>query len=448
MSNDSKFIARPKVRFSQADADESKTKELKASADKKHTVQSNRPRIRSIVTLDKPVRVLNLNIESSSRDVKELKTTNNEGKTESLTVCSNVVPRAVQTTSLDDNCDKTECQKRLSDASSTRNIEVNSKVIDVIDISEDSSDIAITPVAPPVVQNESLDKVLKPRNNVEANVSKTDRAKARRGKENEVSTGKKGVMAAPGTTADLKVKQHKSKPFPVSVNAKKPNVTSKSFTSVASKKSNSKYTVNNFMPCHKHCKVASKTKASPIKKTLLRDIIGPKIKPYVGPGKPRKRQANLGEREDDAYAKPCTSGERLARPEYNSIMCTINKLNEMKKEKPVMDIEHLPATYKSLLNEKISSALDFPLDEAIYKNLVDLSIDEKQLPSRLTRSKDPEPRQRDAVPVLSDFFVPVVSEEYCTSISIKPRTPEIIDNWSAFRISDKIFEWKHILDHV
>lgn len=97
---------------------------------------------------------------------------------------------------------------------------------------------------------------------------------------------------------------------------------------------------------------------------------------------------------------------------------------------------------------QISSALDFPLDEAIYKNLVDLSIDEKQLPSRLTRSKDPEPRQRDAIPVLSDFFVPVVSEEYCTSISIKPRTPEIIDNWSAFRISDKIFEWKHILDHV
>ena len=446
MSNDSKFIARPKVRFSQADADESKTKELKASADKKHTVQSNRPRIRSIVSLDRPVRVLNLNVESNSQDSKELKTTN-EGKTESLTVCSNVAPRAVQTTSLTDNSDKTEQQKRLSDTSSNRNIEVNSKVIDVIDISEDSSDIAITPVAPPVVQKESVDKVLKPRNNVKANVSKTDRTKARRGKENEASTGKKGVKAAPGTT-DLKVRQHKSKPFPVSVNAKKPNVPSKSFTSVASKKINSKYTVTNFMPCHKHSKAASKTKGSPIKKTLLRDIIGPKIKPYVGPGKPRKRQADLEKQEDDAYTKPCTSGERLARPEYNSILCTINKLNEMKKQKPVMDIEHLPATYKSLLNEKISSALDFPLDEAIYKNLVDLSIDEKQLPSRLTRSKDPEPRQRDAVPVLSDFFVPVVSEEYCTSISIKPRTPEIIDNWSAFRISDKIFEWKHILDHV
>lgn len=353
MSNDSKFIARPKVRFSQADADESKTKELKASVDEKHNVRSNRPRIKSIVTLDRPVRVSNLNVESSSRDSNELKATNDGGKTESLTVCSNVVPCAVRTTSLTDNSDKTEQQKRLSDTSGSRNIEVNSKVIDVIDISEGSSDIAITPVAPPVVHKESLDKVLKPRNNVGANVSKTDCTKARRGKENEASTGKKGVKAAPEASTDLKVRQHKSKPFPVSVNAKKPNVTSKSFTSVASKKINSKYNATNFMPCHKHSKVASRTKASPIKKTLMRDIIGPKIKPYVGPGKPRKRQGDLEEREDDAYAKPCTSGERLARPEYNSIMCTINKLNEMKKQKPVTDIEHLPATYKSLLNEKV-----------------------------------------------------------------------------------------------
>lgn len=92
--------------------------------------------------------------------------------------------------------------------------------------------------------------------------------------------------------------------------------------------------------------------------------------------------------------------------------------------------------------------MDFPLDEAIYKNLVDLSVDEKQLPGRLIRSKDPEPRQKDAVPVLSDFFIPVPTEEYCTSISSKPRTPEMTETWNAFRISDKIFEWKYVLDHV
>lgn len=92
--------------------------------------------------------------------------------------------------------------------------------------------------------------------------------------------------------------------------------------------------------------------------------------------------------------------------------------------------------------------MDFPLDEAIYKNLVDLSIDEKQLPSRLTRSKDPEPRQRDAVPELSDFFTPVSPEEYCTPVSVKPRIQEIADNWSAFKINDKILEWKHSLDHL
>ena len=91
--------------------------------------------------------------------------------------------------------------------------------------------------------------------------------------------------------------------------------------------------------------------------------------------------------------------------------------------------------------------MDFPLDEAVYKDLVDLSIDENQLPSRLTRSKDPEPRQKDVAPVLSDFFTPESTEEYCIPVSIKPRTPETVDSWNAFRISDQINEWKHILNH-
>ena len=86
--------------------------------------------------------------------------------------------------------------------------------------------------------------------------------------------------------------------------------------------------------------------------------------------------------------------------------------------------------------------------EIIYKNLVDLSIDENQLPSRLTRSKDPEPRQKDVVPILSDFFTPISIDEYCTPVSVKPRSPETIDYWNAFRISDQIYEWKHTLNHI
>lgn len=96
--------------------------------------------------------------------------------------------------------------------------------------------------------------------------------------------------------------------------------------------------------------------------------------------------------------------------------------------------------------KQVSAALDFPPDEAIFKNLVDLSVNEDQLPSRFTRSKDPEPRNRDVSPKLSDFFTPSYSEEYCSAVNITPIIPDIVSNWSAFVISDKIFGWKQDMD--
>lgn len=97
---------------------------------------------------------------------------------------------------------------------------------------------------------------------------------------------------------------------------------------------------------------------------------------------------------------------------------------------------------------QVSSSLDFAPDEAIFKNLINLSIEESQLPPRFTRSKDPEPRQRDAVPQLSDFFSPKYANEYCTAVCIKPRSPEPLENWNAFKISDKILRWKWNMDYV
>lgn len=94
-------------------------------------------------------------------------------------------------------------------------------------------------------------------------------------------------------------------------------------------------------------------------------------------------------------------------------------------------------------------ALDFPLDKAIYKNLVDLSIDEKQLPSTIMRSKDPEPRQKDITPKLSDFFTPEDTKEVCEVVQVKPRIPKRNDSMSFSKISDKIFQvWKSDLDSI
>lgn len=67
---------------------------------------------------------------------------------------------------------------------------------------------------------------------------------------------------------------------------------------------------------------------------------------------------------------------------------------------------------------------------------------------RLTRSRDPEPREKDLVPTLNDFFVPQYAPEYCEAVKIKPQHPEIIDSWSAFRISNRVNYWKACLDEI
>lgn len=85
------------------------------------------------------------------------------------------------------------------------------------------------------------------------------------------------------------------------------------------------------------------------------------------------------------------------------------------------------------------------MDEAIFKNLVDLSIDDKQV-STIIRSKDPEPRQKDTIPKLSDFFVPEYTTDIYTHIHVKLRVSKINEDWDTFKISNKILDWKHSLD--
>jgi len=90
--------------------------------------------------------------------------------------------------------------------------------------------------------------------------------------------------------------------------------------------------------------------------------------------------------------------------------------------------------------------LDFRLDEAIYKNLIDLTIDEEVLPHIIKRSKDPKPRQKDIIPELSDSFIPEDMKEYYKDVRVKLRPPKIDGNWNAFKISAKILEWRDNLD--
>nr|XP_031833005.1 uncharacterized protein LOC116427150 [Nomia melanderi] len=446
MSANTKFFVRPKVRFCQIDVDESNTQELKHSVNQKNFVDTNKPKIRSIVTLNKPVILIKSNKSCSDQENKDLKSTNSIQRTDLSSESNNAVsPCAKETSTVVTNtCCNIETPLPLNNVNNTQNINVHSEEADKLKRPDKSVIDSLASSSASSVQEKASNKVPKAQNSVKTNVIKRDK----KGKENNASLLKKGTKNNVKKSLDSKMTQCKVKPCSNSINSKKVNI-AKPSASLASKRLKSKPTVD-VMPCYKYNTVVSKIKTSPVKKTMVRDIVGSKVKPYIGPGVPRKRQdiQKVPEIKEKSHIKPCTSGEKLAKPEYNSIMCTINKLNEIKKQRNVVDFEHLSPAYKNLINGKISSALDFPLDEAVYKNLVDLSIDEKQLPSRLIRSKDPEPRQRDIVPVLSDFFIPESTEEYYTPVSIKPRAAETVDSWSAFKISDKIFEWKHSLDHV
>ncbi|XP_076751525.1 uncharacterized protein LOC143423822 [Xylocopa sonorina] len=452
MSEAAKLFSRPKVRFSSTDVSKFETTELKNSTDQTSVQQSSKPIITSIITLDKPVKLVKLNEASTNRENKHSNLINNIQKLDSLTLCTNKVSCTVQTSSLSkENPTKTGNQIPLNNANNVQNIKSNLKQIDTskISIKHSSNDV----IASSAKQSGNLDKPTRSKKNcMETKPLKKDCTKNKRGKENEIVIDTKGIKTT--KSSDLDILKRKTKISSDNTGTRKSNVINKTSVLVKIQKpSNVEPIVVDVMPCCKYNKNASKSKdkAPAIKKTLLRDVIGPKIKPIIGPGVQRKELHSLKSLEinnENNHVKPVVSGEKLARPEYNSIMCTINKLNEMKKQKIVPDIEHLPAAYKNVINGKVSTALDFPLDEAIYKNLVDLSIDENQLPSRLTRSKDPEPRQRDVAPVLSDFFIPISTEEYCTALSTKPRSVDIEDSWDAFRISTQICEWKYNLDHT
>ncbi|KYM79312.1 hypothetical protein ALC53_10252 [Atta colombica] len=198
-----------------------------------------------------------------------------------------------------------------------------------------------------------------------------------------------------------------------------------------------------------HYKTMTRNRISPVQKIISRNVSGPKIKTSVG-SVFRKEQADpkSGDTNERCIvALDVTTVQDLAQPEYNSIICTVNKLKELERQK-IVDINHLPFELKSFLNGKISAALDFPLDETLYKNLIDLSIDEKQLPSTITRSKDPEPRQKDIIPQLSHFFIPEDIKEICEAVHVKLRASKIDDNWNAFKISNRILDWKYSVDDI
>lgn len=274
MSRDVKFFARPKVRFSQADANKLEENELKNKTEQENTVPSNKPRITSIVTLDKPIKLIKINAEFNDKENKDLHSNNNAEKLEASTVCSNAFTSCTdEITPPINNSEKTEIQKPLSNVNNIENVKGNSKTTDTSKISKKSiSDSAIIPSTSSAMQNGTSNKVLKSQNTAKINGSKRY-VKAKEGKENEALTSKKCVKDIIKVTSNVKLSHHKTKSL-TTINAKKANVICKSSTPASSKRINSK-SIMDVMPCNKYNKTT--LKAHHIKKKIQKFLKWMKI---------------------------------------------------------------------------------------------------------------------------------------------------------------------------
>lgn len=431
MTDTIKVISRPRVRFHQF-SDDSRNEEIVEHYEEQAIAQASGPSVEEFVSLKKPVGTVDPEESTNARD-KDISLGNSNIDTSSHYGITSGDIRS--TSSSDKDVIRAESRMILCDTNGIQNTEVCKM---------------------PQLDKSSQDDVLK------------DRAKCLRqkGKENKDVASRRAVSSKsanePRMGNSLRVKSITREKFKLStddncrekVNVRQKMTKSQSAPSIIKKTNSTIQGVLNaksvtapsrITSCYK---TVAKNKISPVKKIVLRNVSGPKIKTSVRPGVFRKKQNDA--RKYGANEKYSMSDDTvdLTQPEYNSIMCTINKLKELEQQRIVTDIKHLPSTLKNFLNGKISAALDFPLDEVIYKNLVDLNIDERQLPSTITRSKDPEPRQKDIVPKLSDFFIPEYTKEVCEAMHIKSRASKIDDNWNAFKISDRILEWKYSIDDI
>lgn len=356
-----KLFVRPKVRFCQTDTDESMKKETENSIDPKcESRPSGKPRIKSIVTLSKPVKLVKSNETVGIYQITDSRLIDNAQNIYSLSSNAQTHPSlSTQTSSsLDVNTSRAEKLPSLNDANNTQNIKANSKQVDTQSSPIKPSDYdTIVPVAS-LQRSEDLNKTNKPNHDTKSNSSKKDSMKVKKGneKENAARNAKKVVKTTAIKSSVLSASKTKAKLCSAGTSVKPPKIRNRPSIPNGSKRDlHSKPIAVGVMPCHKHNKVASKVKIPYVKKTVIRDIVGPKIKSCIEPGVSHRKTdiVKLPETDETLRTKPIFSGDKLARPEYNSIMCTISKLNEMKKEKAVHDIEHLSPAYKSLINEKV-----------------------------------------------------------------------------------------------
>ncbi|EZA47598.1 hypothetical protein DMN91_012333 [Ooceraea biroi] len=382
---DSKKISRPKVSFRQSEQDEEET--VKQSKEKA-TQQSEGPKIRSVVTLHAPVRIVNPEKATGAGDKGAC---SSERKADSSTHTGDTASENAPDTS-----------QAVKDAARTGEMCHASDVKEKHDVSQLSK---------------TLDNIVKNYTNLQ-----------QKGKEKMKDTSKGAAKLQPV-------------PIPRVAKLGKPPATR---AEAPKAKSATPSLQSSHMPYYK---MLVKNKPFSVKTNVKNPHVKDEpelLEEFLHLILPWHKNYRTEEFESGRHYV----GQSLEHPKCNSIVCIADKLKKLEQQKISADINHLSPLEKTILNGKISTALDFKLDEAIYKDLVNLSLDEEMFPRAVTRTKDPEPRQKDIMPKLSDFFIPEAMKEQCEAVHVKPRPPKIDENWNAFRISAKILEWRYNLDDL
>lgn len=348
MSENTKFISRPKVRFFQFSDQKQKNEIVKESCNDDTNLATNGPKIRSIVTLKRPIRIVD-SIRSTVRK-KHFPLKDCE-----ISACSHhKETENTQDTSLsNDNVPKAEVSRILRNANSRQNKKENNEILQQdknVFTQNDTSKSHRKTLQQRDKENKDiiLNKITSSKNIIKTrNCQYVQPVVCKKLK---LSTGSNDAQKTDTVKLNRTDMTKSQSAASIMKKTEKQRTKTKSL--------NAKSTMSNVMPCYRYIQTGiMKNKGSSVKKIVLRSPTGPKIKTSVEPGVSRKQQedAETDDTSKNYYTMSNTAVEKLAQPGYNSIMCTLNKLKEIKEQKIVRDINHLPPAQKNLLNGKVKS---------------------------------------------------------------------------------------------
>lgn len=339
MSEKIRAISRPKVRFSQF-SDNAQNKEKNVEHKDKTVLRANGPKILSIVSLKKPVKIVDPKKCTTVCDKDIQHDCNIE------TYCNDITSENVQSTCISNkDVSKMDTSKILRNVNGIQNIKENCNTL-------------MSGKSPQnILQNHRESKKQKGKENRDTMLKKVVSSKDMSKTRGESSQYIQSAIQTENYKRPINNNMQKIS----TMDSKNPKMTKSQFASSILKKtknqtfkgtSNAKSIAPNVMPCYK---IAAKNKMSPVKKTILRNVSGPKIKTSIGPGISHKKKNDIKTSDvNKRYnSRLDVVAEELARPAYNSIACTLNKLKELKQQKIVADIVHLSSAQKSFINGKV-----------------------------------------------------------------------------------------------